>query len=100
MPNYPWLYTDKTDTDALPRKIAVQRQLGVPYAQMTDEEIKASTTKQGELIAADLKTSGAEIPPDREIVAVIAYLQKLGQSEKVAPRPGLDAQKTADATPN
>ena len=39
-------------------------------------------------ISAELKSAGAEIPPDREIVALISYLQKLGKSEKVNPASG------------
>ena len=85
MPDYPWLFTDKTDTAALPNKIAVQRRIGVPYPPMTDGEIQKACDEQAALLAADLKTAGAEVPPEREIIALIAYLQKLGKSEKVAP---------------
>jgi cytochrome c oxidase cbb3-type subunit I/II len=85
MPDYVWLYTDKTDTAALPSKLRVQRQIGVPYAPMTDEEIQQSCDTQAGAIAADLKTAGAEVAPDREIVALISYLQKLGKAEKIPP---------------
>ncbi len=92
MPTYPWLYTDKTDTAALPNKLSVQRKIGVPYRPMTDAEIQKNCDVQAAGIVADLKAAGAEIAPDREIVAVISYLQKLGKSEIVAPA---DAPKTA-----
>jgi cytochrome c oxidase cbb3-type subunit I/II len=85
MPVYPWLFTDKTDTLALPRKLAVQRQIGVPYPPMTEAEIQQACTTQSGAIAADLKNAGADVRPDREIIALIAYLQKLGQTELVAP---------------
>jgi cytochrome c oxidase cbb3-type subunit I/II len=88
MPNYPWLFTQKTEIDLLPHKIAVQRRLGVPYADQTPEEITRGVITQEQTIAADLKSAGAEIPPDREIVALISYLQKLGKSEKVNPASG------------
>ena len=97
MPNYPWLYTDKTDVDALPRKVEVQRKLGVPFPEMTPEQIASNVTTQEQMIAADLKSADAEVAPDREIVALIAYLQKLGKSEKVAPVEAA-APKTATAT--
>ncbi|HEX4086850.1 MAG TPA: cytochrome-c oxidase, cbb3-type subunit I [Chthoniobacteraceae bacterium] len=85
MPNYPWLYTDKTDVDALPNKIAVQRIIGVPYpASLTSDAISRSVDAQERSIVSDLKNQGALIQPDREIVALIAYLQKVGKSEKVA----------------
>ncbi|MEO6786505.1 MAG: cytochrome-c oxidase, cbb3-type subunit I [Chthoniobacteraceae bacterium] len=92
MPTYPWLYTDKTDTAALPNKLSVQRKIGVPYGLMSDAEIQQSCDQQAAAIVADLKAAGVEVPPDREIVAVISYLQKLGKSEKVAPA---EAPKTA-----
>jgi len=85
MPDFEWLFTDKTDIAALPNKIAVQRKLGVPYAAMTESDIDNSCAAQAALIVDDLKKAGAEVPPDREIVALISYLQKLGKSEKVVP---------------
>jgi cytochrome c oxidase cbb3-type subunit I/II len=78
MPNYPWLFTDKTNFSTLPAKIAVQRTLGVPYPTMTDSELMRSVKTDSERIAASLSTAGAETPPDREIIALIAYLQSLG----------------------
>ncbi len=85
MPDYPWLFTDKTDAAALSSKLSVQRRIGVPYAPMTDAEIQQSCDTQANAVSADLKLAGAEVPPDREIVALISYLQTLGKAEKVAP---------------
>ncbi|WP_043582662.1 cytochrome-c oxidase, cbb3-type subunit I [Geminisphaera colitermitum] len=90
MPAYPWLFEQTTDTAALPRKIAVQRQLGVPFPDWSDSEIQAQVEKQETAIAARLKEKGLYTQPDREIVALIAYLQKLGSYEPVkhaAPAP-------------
>ncbi len=81
MPNYPWLLTQKTDLDALPSKLRVQRMLGVPYLEQAPDEIRAASLAQGAQIAAELATAGVQTAPDREIVALIAYLQKLGKSE-------------------
>ncbi len=86
MPSYPWMLTRRADLDALPSKIAVQRTLGVPYPDWTDAEIAAAAEAQGREIAAELRAAGAYVAHDREIVALIAYLQKLGKSEPVAPR--------------
>ena len=69
----------------MPRKIAVQRQLGVPYPQWTDAEITASIETQEKAIARDLRDAGAYVAPDREIIALIAYLQQMGHYEKVTP---------------
>jgi cytochrome c oxidase cbb3-type subunit I/II len=83
MPNYPWLFTGKTDVAALPSKISVQRTLGVPFPAMTPAEIDASVATQGAEITQRLRDSGLHTTPDRQIVALIAYLQKIGKSEPV-----------------
>ena len=83
MPSYPWLSKSNTDVAALPGKIAVQRQLGVPYPQWTAEQINASVEQQSKAIAADLRTGGAYVAPEKEIVALIAYLQHLGTYERI-----------------
>jgi cytochrome c oxidase cbb3-type subunit I/II len=85
MPPYPWLLTRDLDLSTLPSKISVQRTLGTPYPNWTPEQIKSRVDEQAKAIAADLKTAGAYVAPEKEIVALIAYLQHLGQSEKVAP---------------
>ena len=85
MPNYPWLFTDKTDVASLRKKIEVQCMLGVPFTEHTKDEIAKSCLDQGNAIVADLKLAGAESEYDLEIISLIAYLQKLGKSEAVAP---------------
>ena len=89
MPNYRWLFRQPTDVDALASKIAVQKKLGVPFRETTLAEIQESCAKQGQAIADDLRAAGVETPPDREIVALISYLQKLGKSEAVKAQPSL-----------
>ncbi len=93
MPNYPWLYTAHTDVESLESKVGVMRLLGVPMPAMDKAQIKAAVAIQSEAIAAELKTAGANIEPDREIVALISYLQKLGKS--AAPATGAEPVKTA-----
>ncbi len=86
MPAYPWLFTDSRDDKVLPAKLSVQRTLGVPYPNWTPEQIQTRVDDQAKVIVAGLKSAGAAVAPDREIVALIAYLQKLGKSEPVAPK--------------
>jgi cytochrome c oxidase cbb3-type subunit I/II len=83
MPAYPWLLTADTDVAALPAKLRVQRQLGVPYPEMTPAAISARVEAQAREIVADLAASGIEVAPEREIIALIAYLQYLGSYEEV-----------------
>ena len=84
MPSYAWLLRDDTDVTALPTKLSVQRALGVPYPDWTPEQIRSRVDTQAKVIAADLKAAGAYVAPEREIIALIAYLQVLGRSEVVA----------------
>jgi cbb3-type cytochrome oxidase cytochrome c subunit len=51
---------------------------------MTESEIQQACAAQGAAIVADLEQAGAAVTPDREIVALISYLQKLGKAEKVS----------------
>ena len=53
--------------------------LGVPYPEGYDQLAVADLKKQGQEIADELKASGIEISPTKEMVAMIAYLHKLGR---------------------
>ncbi|MGV3661442.1 MAG: cytochrome-c oxidase, cbb3-type subunit I [Prosthecobacter sp.] len=81
MPAYPHLFTEKFDQKTLPTKIAAMVRLGVPYPVMTDVEIKEAAIKQGIDIVTKLKAEKLVAAPDTQIVALIAYLQKLGKYE-------------------
>ncbi len=81
MPTYAWMNEDTFDQKALPSKIAVMTTLGVPYPVMEATEIKMKALEQGTEIAKNLSAEGIVVMPDRKIVAVIAYLQKLGHYE-------------------
>ena len=83
MPSYPWLTEKDTNVEALTAKINVQRMLGVPYPEMTREAIQADVNAQALEITERLKAEGIYIAPDKEIVALIAYLQQLGDYETV-----------------
>jgi cytochrome c oxidase cbb3-type subunit I/II len=86
MPSYAHLAEKKFDQKTLPKKIAVMSQLGVPYPPMDGTAIKLKALEQAGGIMEDLKSSGVHVQPDTEIVALIAYLQKLGQYDKVEPK--------------
>ncbi len=79
MPRYEWLLTDKTDFDILPRKLAVMRRIGVPYTDADIAGAADSARAQAEKIARGLaEQGGGKDLADKEVVAVIAYLQRLG----------------------
>ncbi|MEM7383376.1 MAG: cytochrome-c oxidase, cbb3-type subunit I [Verrucomicrobiota bacterium] len=84
MPSYSWLNDKTTDIKALPKKIAVQRHLGVPFPALTRDEIEQNAIEQASTIARDLReTDRIFVDPDRQIIALIAYLQKLGRFEEI-----------------
>jgi cytochrome c oxidase cbb3-type subunit I/II len=82
MPAYPWLVTDELDTSLLENKINAMRSLGVPYAVNFEKDALADARIQAEKITEGLRNSGAPVTSDREIIALIAYLQRLGTDIK------------------
>jgi len=84
MPAYPWLIDNSLDMSLLEGKIKAMRTLGVPYEKGYEKDAKADLMKQAEGIVAELKKDGYKVEPDKEIVAMIAYLHKLGRDLKPA----------------
>ena len=78
MPNYTWLFDNKIDTAITPAKIRAMQTLGVPYPEGYDKLANADLVTQAESIKANLKKDKLDTPADREIVALIAYLQRVG----------------------
>ncbi len=82
MPRYPWLLTQKLDTTSLEARISALRKVGVPYPAGTEATALASSNAQASKIAASLEIGLVKTAPDREIIALIAYLQRLGTDIK------------------
>ena len=53
--------------------------LGVPYEEGYDQKAVDDYMVQAQTIVDELKVSGIEIEPTKEMVAMIAYLHKLGK---------------------
>ncbi|KEQ30775.1 cytochrome-c oxidase, cbb3-type subunit I [Pedobacter antarcticus] len=83
MPPYEWLITQKLDTTTTRSKINAMRTLGVPYALGYENKANADLDEQARIIAADLKQNNIKVKSDKEIIALIAYLQRLGTDIKV-----------------
>ncbi len=79
MPRYTWLFNQKTDFDSLPKKLAAMQTMGVPYS---NEEIAGgveAARAQAKSIAEELAISGVPLAiENKEVIALIAYLQRLG----------------------
>ena len=59
------------------------RMLGVPYEKGYENYANQDLEKQANVIATDLMNNGAPAEPDKDIIALIAYLQRLGTDIKV-----------------
>ncbi len=83
MPPYPWLLTDDLNTANTAAKVAAMQTLGVPYPEGYEAQAEADLATQADQIAANLKESGIEVSANKEIIALIAYLQRLGTDIRV-----------------
>ena len=83
MPKYIWFAKQTLDLSSLKRKIEVMQTLGVPYPEGYAEKAEADLKAQAELISQELKAAGIDLAADKEMIAVIAYLHKLGKDISV-----------------
>ncbi|MGK0638639.1 cytochrome-c oxidase, cbb3-type subunit I [Schleiferia thermophila] len=89
MPRYPWLFTtDKNDatlnTKYTQKKMKQLAKLGVPYTQEEIDRALIDLEVQAQMIADELnKDPNISVKPNEEIIALIAYLQRLGTDIKV-----------------
>jgi len=84
MPQYTWLLDNKLDTSSTPAKIRAMITLGVPYPEGYDQIANKELMQQADLIAGNLKKDKIETASDMEIIAVIAYLQRIGKDIKTS----------------
>jgi len=82
MPDYDWLITDDLDTTTMAAKINAMRKIGVPYPAGYEKTANQDLDKQAKVIAADLTENKIKVSSRKEIIAVIAYLQRLGTDIK------------------
>ena len=85
MPSYAWMLDDPIDTASTPAKIRAMQRLGVPYAEGYDQVANADLMKQAETIRTNLAADKIKTPANREIIAMIAYLQRMGTDIKAMP---------------
>ncbi|MDA7631781.1 cytochrome-c oxidase, cbb3-type subunit I [Verrucomicrobia bacterium] len=86
MPKYPWLYTQEMEIASLSARIGALRKVGVPYPSGAEDTAQQELEAQALQIVENLKAGMVSDPkPDKEIIALIAYLQRLGTDIKAAP---------------
>ena len=96
MPGYPWLYDSMIDTSHVEGKVITLRRLGVPYPDGFERAAEADLRAQAASLAENLTRGGIPANPDREIIALIAYLERLGTDIKATP-PAAAAASAAGA---
>lgn len=108
MPSYKWLIHNKLDKSDTEAKMKAMVSLGVPYTEDDIKNAQLSMTEQGAQIEKNLysdpdfaknyeadkdyaKKNGEEFVEmrDREIVAIIAYIQRLGTDIKIKDKQAL-----------
>jgi cytochrome c oxidase cbb3-type subunit I/II len=83
MPNYTWLFDNEIDTAITASKIRAMQTLGVPYATGYDKIANLDLSAQANLIKISLDRDGIKVKSNKEIIALIAYLQRVGKDIKL-----------------
>ncbi len=84
MPPYQWLHKWSWDVDDVTASMVALKRAGTPY---TDEDVSTVgevANAQADAIVGRLAEQGIETTSDKEIIALIAYLQRLGVQGRAA----------------
>jgi cytochrome c oxidase cbb3-type subunit I/II len=90
MPPYAHLAKGEVDLSRTADKLHAMKSIGVPYGDAEVARAAEDAKAQGAEIAADLASTGATVAPDSDLVALIAYLQRLGVKPEDAAKGGLN----------
>ncbi|MCL2626080.1 MAG: cytochrome-c oxidase, cbb3-type subunit I [Cystobacterineae bacterium] len=82
MPAYPWLLSNKIDAKLGEKKLRLMQKLSVPYSNAQIDFAEQDQQAQAEAVLKDIGADGLEW--NSELVALIAYLQKVGKSQGIA----------------
>lgn len=86
MPSYPWLADRELDDSRTTQKLEAMRTLGVPYTDVEIGKASEALLSQQLLIKTNLLGQGvSDVSESSELVALIAYLQRLGKDINNAP---------------
>lgn len=88
MPPYAWLLENDADLSDLPAKLNALRKVGVPYSDAEIQNATEEAYKQAYVIAKNVEANGGKKGlKNKEIIPLVAYLQRLGQDIKVKASP-------------
>jgi cytochrome c oxidase cbb3-type subunit I/II len=78
MPAYSWLHERALDPADVTRSVRALQRVGTPYEGNLATMVPQEMERQGRQIVANLGQASIQTTWDREIIALIAYLQRLG----------------------
>jgi cytochrome c oxidase cbb3-type subunit I/II len=78
MPAYSYMLEKEIDTASTAAKIKAMRTIGVPYKDGYENVANKDLADQAAKIKSNLKRDNIEVKPNAEILAIIAYLQRMG----------------------
>ncbi len=78
MPSYSFMLKNDLDTSTTPAKIRTLQKLGTPYPKGFDKIANNVLMEQASSIAASLQSDSIRVSPNKEVIALIAYMQRLG----------------------
>ena len=84
MPPYSWMLHDRYDVADIQASLRALRKVGVPYTDADIDGAPAAIDAQARGIVERLASAGITAEPDRDIIALIAYLQRLGKDGRAA----------------
>ncbi|MCU0625633.1 MAG: cytochrome-c oxidase, cbb3-type subunit I [Gemmatimonadaceae bacterium] len=95
MPRYQWLLQNSTDYGTIQQKVDAMAMLGVPYGAIEGgralTQAEQMAREQAAAIARNIEKEGGPAGlQDKEVVAMVAYLQRLGTDIR-KPAPGTTA---------
>lgn len=86
MPAYPWMLTTELDFASVPARLRALSRVGVPYDEATISGGAELARKQAVDVAKQIvDQKGQEGLDSKQVVAVVAYLQRLGKDLYAAP---------------
>jgi cytochrome c oxidase cbb3-type subunit I/II len=87
MPSYSFMLDNDLDVTTTSRKIKAMQTLGVPYPKGYDLKAEKDLEEQAKKITASLAKDKIKVSHKKEIIAMIAYLQRLGTDISVKEEP-------------
>ncbi|HEX8913718.1 MAG TPA: cytochrome-c oxidase, cbb3-type subunit I [Humisphaera sp.] len=98
MPPYKWLSRQEIDFKSIPLRVRAMQALGVPYTDAERAGAEESAKLQAAVIAGRIaEQGGPKGLDDKKVVALIAYLQRMGKDLFEPPPPGAPVPATPAA---